>query len=97
MNAASPDLLFVGFGMPLQEEWIRRHRHALRAGAIFPCGSMIDYASGLKSIAPPWMRNNGMEWLYRLFQEPGRLWKRYLVGNPRFIFRVMHQRLQEGT
>lgn len=97
VNAASPDLLFVGFGMPLQEDWIRRYRPSLNAGAVFPCGSMIDYASGLKSIAPLWMRKNGLEWLYRLFQEPGRLWRRYLVGNPLFVMRVVHQRLREGS
>lgn len=97
VNAARPDLLFIGFGMPLQEEWIRQNGPSLDAGAIFPCGSMIDYASGMKSIAPLWMRAHGMEWLYRLLQEPGRLWKRYLVGNPLFILRVLGQRLREGA
>jgi N-acetylglucosaminyldiphosphoundecaprenol N-acetyl-beta-D-mannosaminyltransferase len=97
VNALRPDLLFVGFGMPLQEDWIRRYQGTLKVGAIFPCGSMIDYASGMKSIAPSWMRKNGMEWIYRLFQEPGRLWKRYLVGNPLFMVRVIRQRLREGT
>lgn len=96
INAARPDLLFVGFGMPLQERWIRDHREKLDVGAIFPCGSMIDYASGLKSIAPAWMRRNGLEWLYRLFQEPRRLWRRYLIGNPLFLLRVIRQRLQEA-
>jgi N-acetylglucosaminyldiphosphoundecaprenol N-acetyl-beta-D-mannosaminyltransferase len=96
VNAARPDLLFVGFGMPLQEEWIRRYRSAITAGVIFPCGSMIDYASGLKSIAPLWMRHNGMEWIYRLFQEPGRLWKRYLFGNPMYLFRIIRQRIQRN-
>ena len=96
VNAAQPDLLFVGFGMPLQEEWIRRHRASLTAGVIFPCGSMIDYASGLKSIAPLWMRRNGLEWLYRLFQEPARLWKRYLLGNPLYMLRIIRQRLQRN-
>lgn len=97
VNAAKPDLLFVGFGMPLQEGWLQRYRSSLEAGAVFPCGSMIDYASGLKRIAPGWMRSNGLEWLYRLFQEPGRLWKRYIVGNPLFLFRVIRQRLREGV
>jgi N-acetylglucosaminyldiphosphoundecaprenol N-acetyl-beta-D-mannosaminyltransferase len=96
INAARPDLLFVGFGMPLQEEWIRRHRAGLNVGVVFPCGSMIDYASGLKSIAPLWMRLNGLEWLYRLFQEPGRLWKRYLFGNPLYLLRIIRQRLQRN-
>lgn len=89
IRAASPDLLFVGFGMPLQEEWIDANLEQLDARAILPCGSMIDYVAGRKGLAPSWMSNHGMEWLYRLFQEPGRLWKRYLLGNPLFFFRVI--------
>jgi N-acetylglucosaminyldiphosphoundecaprenol N-acetyl-beta-D-mannosaminyltransferase len=93
IRAASPDILFVGFGMPLQEEWIEENLSRLNARAILPCGSMIDYVAGRKGLAPSWMSNHGMEWLYRLFQEPGRLWKRYLLGNPLFFFRVIARRL----
>lgn len=93
IRASSPDLLFVGFGMPLQEEWIETNLDRLQAGAILPCGSMIDYVAGRKGLAPSWMSNHGMEWLFRLFQEPGRLWKRYLIGNPLFFCRVIAARL----
>jgi len=92
IQTAKPDILFVGFGMPLQEDWIRANRERISAPAILPCGSMIEYASGRKTLAPAWMSNHGLEWVYRLFQEPGRLWKRYLLGNPLFLFRVLRQR-----
>jgi N-acetylglucosaminyldiphosphoundecaprenol N-acetyl-beta-D-mannosaminyltransferase len=93
IQAAKPDLLFIGFGMPLQESWIAANRARITVPAIFPCGSMIEYASGRKKHAPAWMSSHGMEWIYRLFQEPGRLWKRYLIGNPLFLLRVLRQRL----
>lgn len=91
IRAARPDILFVGFGMPLQENWIAANLHRLEVKAILPCGSMIDYAAGQKSLAPAWMSDHGLEWLYRLGQEPGRLWKRYLIGNPLFLLRVLWQ------
>jgi N-acetylglucosaminyldiphosphoundecaprenol N-acetyl-beta-D-mannosaminyltransferase len=93
VNSVRPNILFVGFGMPVQEQWIGRNLAALHVNAILPCGSMIDYAAGRKSLAPAWMSGHGMEWLYRLLQEPGRLWKRYLVGNPLFMIRVFRQRV----
>ncbi len=92
IHSAKPDILFVGFGMPLQEKWISANRERLTASAILPCGSMIEYASGRRTLAPAWMSNHGLEWVYRLFQEPGRLWKRYLLGNPLFLLRVIRQR-----
>jgi N-acetylglucosaminyldiphosphoundecaprenol N-acetyl-beta-D-mannosaminyltransferase len=91
IRAARPDILFVGFGMPLQEKWIAANMHRLEVEVILPCGSMIDYAAGRKSFAPAWMSDHGLEWLYRLGQEPGRLWKRYLIGNPLFLLRVLWQ------
>ena len=57
---------------------------------------MIEYVSGDRKVAPGWMANNGMEWLYRLGQEPVRLWKRYVIGNPLFIARVLAQVIHEG-
>ncbi len=88
------DVLFVGFGMPLQEHWIRQNMNLLAVHAILPCGSMIEYAGGAKKYTPAWMANNGMEWVFRLFQEPGRLWSRYLIGNPLFLLRVLGQRVR---
>jgi N-acetylglucosaminyldiphosphoundecaprenol N-acetyl-beta-D-mannosaminyltransferase len=94
IDAAGPDILLVGFGMPAQEEWIAANQSLLNVHAILPAGSLFDYMSGKKSVAPEWMANHGLEWLYRLMQEPGRLWKRYLIGNPLFFARVLLQALR---
>jgi N-acetylglucosaminyldiphosphoundecaprenol N-acetyl-beta-D-mannosaminyltransferase len=59
-------------------------------------GAALEYAAGRKKLAPEWMSKHGMEWLFRLMQEPGRLWKRYLVGNPVFLMKVIIQRIFEG-
>jgi N-acetylglucosaminyldiphosphoundecaprenol N-acetyl-beta-D-mannosaminyltransferase len=91
---ASPDVLFVGFGMPLQEFWIDANFPRIAAHALLPAGSMIDYVAGEKKSAPMWMANHGMEWVYRFLQEPSRLWKRYLLGNPAFLLRVVRARLE---
>ncbi len=96
IRQASPDLLFVGFGMPLQEYWIEENLGSLRAGIVLPAGSMIDYIAGEKKLTPAWMANTGLEWFYRLVREPRRLWKRYLLGNPLFIIRVMAERIRFG-
>jgi len=96
INRASPDILFVGFGMPLQEYWIHENLGSLRAGVVLPSGSMIDYIAGVKKATPSWMANRGLEWLYRLLREPRRLWKRYLLGNPLFMFRVIVRRIRFG-
>jgi len=96
VNRAAPDVLFVGFGMPAQEFWIDENRSALRVGAVLPSGSMIDYIAGTRTPAPAWMADHGLEWLFRLLKEPGRLWQRYLVGNPLFLIRVLGQRFLPG-
>ena len=96
INRASPDLLFVGFGMPLQEYWIEENLGLLRPRIVLPAGSMIEYIAGEKKLTPTWMANSGLEWFYRLLREPRRLWKRYLLGNPLFILRVVGQRIRFG-
>jgi N-acetylglucosaminyldiphosphoundecaprenol N-acetyl-beta-D-mannosaminyltransferase len=96
INLRSPDVLFVGFGMPLQEYWIEENKGSLNTGVVLPSGSMIDYVAGAKKSAPVWMGNHGLEWLYRLSKEPRRLWRRYLIGNPLFLFRVIAQRFRSG-
>jgi N-acetylglucosaminyldiphosphoundecaprenol N-acetyl-beta-D-mannosaminyltransferase len=96
INSLRPDVLFVGFGLPLQEYWIEENAERLSVGAILTCGSMIDYMSGFRSVAPAWMANHGLEWMYRLIQEPRRLWRRYLIGNPLFLARVVSERLRGG-
>ena len=86
--AARPDVLLVAKGVPLQEKWIAAHRDALPCGAILAVGGLFDFVSGRIPRAPRWMRRLGIEWVYRLRQEPMRLFKRYIIGNPLFLWRL---------
>jgi N-acetylglucosaminyldiphosphoundecaprenol N-acetyl-beta-D-mannosaminyltransferase len=94
INAARPDALFVGFGMPLQERWLCENRDRLEVPVVFTCGALFDFISGRVRRAPRWMTEHGLEWLGRLIAEPGRLWRRYVIGNPLFVLRVIRQRLR---
>jgi N-acetylglucosaminyldiphosphoundecaprenol N-acetyl-beta-D-mannosaminyltransferase len=96
INRLCPNVLSVGFGMPEQELWIADNARHLQVNAIMPCGGMIDYLSGTVRVAPVWMSRHGMEWLHRFSQDPFRLWRRYLVGNPTFFFRIFRQLLKGG-
>jgi len=91
-----PDILLVGFGTPLQERWIDRNFERLDVPVVWAVGALVDFVAGRKTRAPRWMLDRGLEWLYRLWTEPGRLWSRYLIGNPLFIVRVLRQRWQGG-
>ncbi|MEW6217607.1 MAG: WecB/TagA/CpsF family glycosyltransferase [Candidatus Bipolaricaulota bacterium] len=93
INLARPNILLVGFGMPLQEQWILQNREELRVGAILTVGALFDHLAGEVKRAPRWMTDRGLEWLGRLVIEPRRLWRRYLLGNPRFLMRVMAHRI----
>jgi N-acetylglucosaminyldiphosphoundecaprenol N-acetyl-beta-D-mannosaminyltransferase len=95
INNASPNVVFVGFGMPEQERWIDQNFSQLCVNAIIPCGGMIDYLSGEVSVAPRWMSESGLEWLHRLTQDPARLWWRYVVGNPTFMLKIFRERIRE--
>lgn len=79
INAMQPDVLFVGMGMPQQENWIRDNAARLNANCIIPIGACFDYIAGSKPIPPRWMSRLGFEWLGRLITEPRRLWRRYLI------------------
>jgi N-acetylglucosaminyldiphosphoundecaprenol N-acetyl-beta-D-mannosaminyltransferase len=92
INDARPDVLWVGLGCPKQEKWAYAHLLALEVPIIGAVGQAFDIHSGLTTQAPRWMRENGLEWLYRLCSEPRRLWKRYLVYNTEFIWRVLTSR-----
>lgn len=89
INIAKPSILMVGFGCPIQEEWIAKYRSSLNVPLLWPIGNLTSYVSGNVKTAPRWMKNLGFEWLYRLYQEPHRMWKRYIIGNPLFVFRVL--------
>ena len=93
INAAAPDILLVGLGMPLQEYWLLENGGRLDASVALTGGAVFDYVSGRLSRGPRLLTGNGFEWLARLLVEPRRLWRRYLIGNPLFLLRVMKQRL----
>ena len=93
INAAAPDILLVGLGMPLQEYWLMDNGHRLDAGVVLTGGAVFDYVSGRLHRGPRLLITSGFEWLARLLIEPRRLWRRYLVGNPLFLLRVVRQRL----
>lgn len=89
--AASPDLLCVAFGAPKQEIWIDENRSLLDVGVILPVGAAFERQAGLIRRAPLWMQRFALEWLFRFLLEPRRLWRRYLLGNPRFVALVLRQ------
>jgi N-acetylglucosaminyldiphosphoundecaprenol N-acetyl-beta-D-mannosaminyltransferase len=93
INATRPDVLLVGFGMPLQERWLMRNWKHLDAHVALTGGAVFDYVSGELKRGPRVLTDNGFEWLARLLIEPGRLWRRYVIGNPLFLLRVLRQRL----
>jgi N-acetylglucosaminyldiphosphoundecaprenol N-acetyl-beta-D-mannosaminyltransferase len=92
INTAQPDILLVCFGMPLQENWLRENWTNIDATIALTGGAALDYISGELHRAPRWMTDHGLEWLGRMLIEPRRLWRRYLVGNPLFFWRVIKQR-----
>lgn len=89
IRAAEPDMLFVAFGAPRQDHWIRKHMQALGVPVSMGVGGAFDMLSGRIDRAPEWMQQTGMEWLYRFGREPGRLWKRYFVHDLPIFMRLM--------
>lgn len=89
INSASPDIIICGMGMPRSEIWLNKNREKLNVKCIFSVGGFFDFAAGNVKIAPDWMYNTGIEWIYRFIQEPGRLFKRYAVVNSYFILRFI--------
>jgi N-acetylglucosaminyldiphosphoundecaprenol N-acetyl-beta-D-mannosaminyltransferase len=96
INAANPDIVWVGMSTPKQERWMSEHRERLNAPVLIGVGAAFDFHTGLKRQAPRWMQKNGLEWLFRLVMEPRRLWRRYLINNPWFLCLVLLQVLGKG-
>lgn len=93
-----PDLIVLGMGMPKQEHVARLIRSRVPGAALVVCGgAIIDFLGGKISRAPGWMRRSGMEWIYRLVREPRRLFSRYVVGNPVFVFRLLGWHPERGV
>src|SRR6266446_2523507 len=85
ISLAAPDVLWVGLGTPKQERWMHEHRDKLHVPVLVSVGAAFDLLSGRRNQAPRWMREHGLEWLFRLLQEPRRLWRRYLIYGTEFI------------
>ena len=84
INAAKPDILFVALGNPKQELWMGRSKEKLDVGAMIGIGGTFNFIAGRVKRAPKWMQKSGLEWIYRIIQEPGRLWRRYAYGLVKF-------------
>lgn len=86
INEAKADILWVGLGSPKQDFWMADHRGKLEVPVMIGVGAAFDFLAGTKPQAPKWMRKIGLEWFFRLCCEPKRLWRRYLIGNFKFVF-----------
>jgi N-acetylglucosaminyldiphosphoundecaprenol N-acetyl-beta-D-mannosaminyltransferase len=86
INKSGADILWVGLGAPKQDIWMQQHRGKLNVKVMIGVGAAFDFFVGNVKQAPVFMQKLGLEWLHRLCQEPGRLWARYLINNPRFIY-----------
>lgn len=93
INETNPDVVWVGISSPKQERWMARLRPLLEAPVLIGVGAAFDFHSGTVRQAPHWMQRSGLEWLFRLVTEPRRLWRRYLVNNPWFVWSLALQRL----
>jgi len=96
VRASRPDLLFLALGAPKQEIWAHRIRQMLKPAVILGVGGSFDFIAGTAKRAPPWIGDVGFEWLYRLVHEPRRLWKRYLVRDPKFVVILARQMLSNA-
>jgi len=88
INAARPDIVWVGLSTPKQERWMAAHVGRLNAAALIGVGAAFDFHAGVKRQAPRWIQRSGLEWLFRAVQEPGRLIPRYLSTHPSFLWHV---------
>ncbi len=93
INALRPDVLLIGMGNPLQEQWIHRHSDQLQTALCLGVGGLFDFWAGNVRRAPRWLRTLGHEWLWRLYQQPRLKARRYLIGNPLFLARVLRERM----
>jgi N-acetylglucosaminyldiphosphoundecaprenol N-acetyl-beta-D-mannosaminyltransferase len=93
INTARADIVWVGLGAPKQERWMAEHCGRLSASVLVGVGAAFDFHTGRVAQAPRWMREHGLEWLFRLTREPGRLWRRYLIYGTEFVALVLLESL----
>jgi N-acetylglucosaminyldiphosphoundecaprenol N-acetyl-beta-D-mannosaminyltransferase len=91
INEHPARLVLVGMGTPKQELWVDRYAERLDGAVVWTVGALFDYVSGHMPRAPRWLADNGLEWIFRLAIEPRRMWRRYLLGNPAFLSRVLSE------
>lgn len=93
INEAKPDLLWIGMTAPKQEKWTYRHWQELDINChVGTIGAVFDFFAGTAQRAPLWWQEHGLEWLYRLIKEPRRMWRRYVIGNPLFIWNILKEK-----
>lgn len=97
INRSGASVLLVALGAPQQEMWIEKNRDRLKVRVLMGVGGLFDFYSGRIQRAPVWFREIGLEWVWRLLQEPGRMWRRYVIGNPLFLYRVWQQKRRNGS
>lgn len=93
INKIKPDVLFIGMTAPKQEKWAFTNFDKIDAGHICCIGAVFNFYAGTIKRAPQWMIDMGLEWFYRLVKEPKRMWKRYIIGNTRFVIRILNRKL----
>jgi len=94
VNLVQPDLLWIGMTAPKQEKWAYLHLDALDVnGHIGTIGAVFDFYAGTVKRAPVWWQENSLEWLYRLLKEPKRMWRRYIIGNTKFLYYILMEKL----
>jgi len=92
INEANPDLLWIGMTAPKQEKWAYTHWEELKIHChVGTIGAVFDFYAGTVKRAPQWMQDHGLEWLHRLFSNPRRLWRRYIIGNVLFVWNILHE------
>jgi len=89
INKSNPDVVWVGLGCPKQQLWMYEHKNKIAVPVMVGVGAAFDFLAGVKPQAPPWIRDNGFEWLFRLITEPKRLWRRYLIDYPFFVYYML--------
>ena len=97
INESEADIVWVGLSTPKQERWMAAHKNRINANVMLGVGAAFDFHTGKVKQAPVWVQNHGLEWLFRLIQEPRRLWKRYLVNNSMFVCSLLMNRMGFGT
>lgn len=95
INDSNADIVLVGLGTPLQENWIIQNSLKIKKATLWAVGGLFGYIAGAEKRAPQFMTKNGLEWVFRLFVNPQRLFGRYVLGNPLFLFRVLKERFRK--